>query len=54
MGRKNGISDEQRSCWAFSAVRRQHSMVSLFREAGETEQTCIAGATCLSRATATV
>ena len=39
MGRKKGPSDEQRRCWAFSAVRRQDSMVSLFREAGVTEQT---------------
>ena len=39
MGRKKGLSDEQRRRWALSAVRREDSMVSLSREAGVTEQT---------------
>ena len=39
MGRKKGISAEQRRRWALSAVRREDSMVSLSREAGVTEQT---------------
>ena len=36
---KKGFSDEQRLRWAFSAVRRQDSIVSLSREAGVMEQT---------------
>ena len=39
MGRKKGISAEQRRRWELSAVRREDSMVSLSREAGVTEQT---------------
>lgn len=39
MGRRKGISEDDRQRWALSAVRREGTMASLSREAGVSEQT---------------